>query len=59
MTISKEELEKIINYIDCEELYNIDAVYSTNMLNVYAVLNKDANIDIPMKYRKQTNIPKV
>ena len=57
--INKKNIEKIINYIDCEELYNIDAVYSTNMLNVYAVLNKDANIDIPMKYRKQTNIPKV
>ena len=57
--INKKNIEKIINYIDCEEVYNIDSVYSTNMLNVYAVLNKDVNIDIPMKYRKQTNIPKV
>tara|TARA_E500000178_G_C16938175_1_gene715019 strand:- start:674 stop:1378 length:705 start_codon:yes stop_codon:yes gene_type:complete len=57
--INKKNIKKIINFIDCEEVYNIDSVYSTNMLNVYAILNKDANIDIPMKYRKQTNIPKV
>jgi len=57
--INMKHIEKILHFLHCEDIFNIDSVYSTNKLDVYAVLNRDVNISIPMKYRKQTNIPKV
>ena len=57
--INVKNIEKIINYLNKEYIYNIDAVYSTNEINVYAVKDKKLNISLHEEYKKHTNIPKV
>lgn len=57
--INVKNIEKIISYLNRENIFNIDSVYSTNEINIYAVKNKDLNISLHEKYRLHTNIPKI
>jgi glycosyl transferase family 25 len=57
--INVKNIEKIITYLNRENIYNIDSIYSTNELNIYAVKDKDLNIRLHEEYRKYTDIPKV
>lgn len=57
--INIKNIEKIITYLNREYIYNIDSIYSTNEINVYAVKNIDLNISLHKKYKNHTNIPKV
>ena len=44
--INKRNIPKIIDYLQKEDVYNIDAIYSTNQLNVFYGFNKDFQIEI-------------
>lgn len=44
--INRKNIPKIIDYLDKEDVYNIDAIYSTNRLNVFCGFNKDLNVKI-------------
>ena len=44
--INKKNIPKIIDYLEKEDVYNIDAIYSTNQLNVFYGFNKDFNLKI-------------
>tara|TARA_B100001027_G_C16264541_1_gene331247 strand:- start:2376 stop:3065 length:690 start_codon:yes stop_codon:yes gene_type:complete len=57
--INVKNIEKIITYLNRENIYNIDSIYSTNELNIYAVKDKDLNIRLHEEYKKHTDIPKV
>ena len=57
--INIKNIKKIINYLNKENIFNIDGVYSTNDINVYAVTNKYLNVSIPHKFKNQSNIPKI
>ena len=56
--INIKNIKKIINYLNRENIFNIDGVYSTNKINVYAITNKDLNISIPKEFKIQSDIPK-
>lgn len=57
--INIKNIEKIITYLYRENIYNIDSMYSTNKINVYAVENGGVNIWTHKKYRLHTDIPKI
>ena len=57
--INIKNIEKIIAYLYRENIYNIDSVYSTNEINVYAVHNKNLNVRLHNKYKIHTDIPKI
>lgn len=44
--INKKNIPKIIDYLQKEDVYNIDAIYSTNQLNVFYGFNKDFQVEI-------------
>lgn len=44
--INTKNIPKIIDYLEKEDVYNVDAIYSTNQLNVFYGFNKDLNIEI-------------
>jgi GR25 family glycosyltransferase involved in LPS biosynthesis len=44
--INRKNVPKIINYLNREDLYNIDSIYSTNQLNIFYSFNKNFNIEI-------------
>ena len=53
--INRKKIPKIIDYLEKEDIYNIDAIYSTNQLNVFYGFNKDLNVEINLF---ETSIPK-
>lgn len=57
--INVKNIEKIINYLYHEKIFNIDSVYSTNALNIFAVSDKKLNVGVHKIYSKHTNIPKI
>ena len=57
--INIKNIEKIINYLNRENIYNIDSIYSTNEINIYAVEDKYLNICRHPKYKNHSDIPKV
>ena len=44
--INRKNIPKIIDYLQKEDVYNIDAIYSTNQLNVFYGFNKDFQVEI-------------
>ena len=44
--INRKNIPRIIDYLQKEDVYNIDAIYSTNKLNVFYGFNKDFQIEI-------------
>lgn len=57
--INVKNIEKIISYLYHEKIFNIDSMYSTNALNIFAVSNESLNVSLHEKYKKHTNIPKI
>ena len=57
--INVKNIEKIIEYIESDYIYNIDSLYSTDKINIYAVKDRYFNIKHPQNLRRLTNIPKV
>ena len=57
--INMKNINKIINYLDLEYIYNIDSIYSTNKLNIYALKNEELDVRLHHLYKYQTNIPKI
>lgn len=44
--INRKNIPKIIDYLQREDVYNIDSIYSTDQLNVFYSFNKNFNIEI-------------
>lgn len=53
--INTKNIPKIIQYLETDSIYNIDALYSTNKLNVFYGFNKDFHIIINLF---ESSIPK-
>jgi GR25 family glycosyltransferase involved in LPS biosynthesis len=56
--INMKNIEKIINYMEREYIYNIDSIYSTNELNVYVCTDNFLDVSLPV-YLQNSDIPKL
>ena len=56
--INMKNVKRILDYLNNEPVYNIDSVYSTNKINVFAVSGDDYKIKLHEEYRNHSDIPK-